>query len=275
MNVDVRNRRGPGGRVLRLMAAAAVALVASTLIASPAAAARTATILQMNLCNGGAADCYTGGLAAVGEAKMMIEHYHPNVVFINEICRGQEVDIAENNDYDYYSAWTFAAAWNANAGTPVKCTNGADYGSAILVDNNYVYMDDYGVYARQNSTSEQRAYGCARFADFYGCVTHLSTDEPTALAQCNELTRQRLPAMKALYGEPNVPSIVSGDLNLKYNTADPENVQNCVPSGWTRKGDGDVQHVMVSSGFTGMSARTLPMIYTDHSALLVTVTAPW
>ncbi|GIF12492.1 hypothetical protein [Actinoplanes teichomyceticus] len=228
----------------------------------------------MNICNSGKAGCYSGE-RAVDEAKVLIAEHLPTAVFINEICRGQELDIAQNGSYPDYPATHFTAAWNADANTTVKCTNGADYGSAILVNNNYAYMNDRGVYSAQNSTSEQRVYGCARFADFYGCVTHLSTDEPTALNQCNQLSKQKLPAMQALYGESSVPAIISGDLNMEYDTADPENVQKCVPSGWTRKGDGDVQHVMVSSHFTGMSSKVWPTYYTDHDALEITVTAPW
>jgi endonuclease/exonuclease/phosphatase family metal-dependent hydrolase len=262
------------GMALRLFTVFAVAIIGATMISSPAQAARTIKIFQMNICNSGLAGCYSGE-RAVDEAKVLLAEHHPNVVFINEICRGQETDIAWNGNYDDYPATHFTAAWNKDDNTTVKCTNGADYGSAILVDNNYAYANSRGVYTSQNSTSEQRVYGCARFSGFFGCVTHLSTDEPTALAQCNELTKQKLPAFKSSLGEPNTPSIVSGDLNMEYDTADPENVQKCVPSGWTRKGDGDVQHVMVSAGFTGMSSRTWPTYYTDHNVLQITVTAPW
>jgi hypothetical protein len=259
----------------RLTAVIAAIIVGSAFIAAPAAAAtgsaaaatRTITILQMNLCNSGKASCYADG-RAIDEAKTMLYTLRPNVVFLNEVCRGDELEIGWEGNYNDYPATHFTA-------TNQKCTNGADYGSAMLVDNSYAFVDSQGLYTAHDGTSERRAYGCSRFSGFFGCVTHLSTDEPIALKQCNELTKQRLPAFQSSLREPSVPAIVSGDLNMEYDTSDPENVQKCVPSGWTRKGDGDVQHVMVSSSFTNMTAKTYNMFDTDHDALQITVTAPW
>jgi len=43
------------------------------------------------------------------------------------------------------------------------------------------------------------------------------------------------------------PTVIGGELNLKYRGS--PNAQSCVPPGYFRKGDGDVQHIMVTSDF--------------------------
>src|SRR3954453_13376634 len=43
-------------------------------------------VLQMNLCNSGRADCYSGG-RAVSMAATLISHDRPDMVSVNEACR--------------------------------------------------------------------------------------------------------------------------------------------------------------------------------------------
>ena len=62
-----------------------------------------------------------------------------------------------------------------------------------------------------------------------------------------------------------------GDLNLEYSPGSPTNAQNCVPSGWFRKGDGDVQHVTART-LTFVSTQTYSMSRTDHPAFVVNYT---
>ena len=262
---SIRNK----GWMRWLASASAMAIVVSTAVSSPAVAATsTIKVLQMNLCNSGKANCYKDGKAIDEAREMIAKLQRPTVVFINEICRGDEKAIAKSDLYSDYPATLFAE-------TNVKCSNGKDYGSAMLFGGSEYLAATGGQFTNQDTSSEQRAYACARFGSFFSCVTHLSKDEPTALKQCNELTKKILPEFQASRKEASMPAIVSGDLNLEYDPDDAENVQKCVPSGWTRKGDGEVQHVMVSPGFTDMSASTESMSYTDHNALVITVTAPW
>jgi hypothetical protein len=65
--------------------------------------------------------------------------------------------------------------------------------------------------------------------------------------------------------------VVVGDLNLKYNPGSATNAQNCVPSGWFRKGDGDVQHVIART-LTFVSTQKYAMYRTDHPAFVVNYT---
>jgi hypothetical protein len=51
-------------------------------------------------------------------------------------------------------------------------------------------------------------------------------------------------------------------------------VQDCVPGGWFRKGDGNVQHVMHTDDFTFDFTDKFGMEHTDHPAWLVAATAP-
>jgi hypothetical protein len=66
---------------------------------------------------------------------------------------------------------------------------------------------------------------------------------------------------------------MGGDLNLKYGGW-PYDAQSCVPSGYFRKGDGDVQHIMATTDFTFSSSKKIAMTYTDHAGWFVALTAP-
>lgn len=240
----------------------------------PARAASTFRILQLNLCNSGLAPCYHYG-DAIQEAVALIDALRPNAVFFNEICRSDLPNLADNGFYRY-PARHFTPVWNSSTNNNFQCTGGrGDYGSGIIVDNNYAYSNTYGRYTDQSVSNEHRVYGCALFNRFVGCTTHLTIERRIASRQCSQLTRDRLPAYVTLLGEQGIPTFVSGDLNLVYNSADPYNVQNCVPSGHSRKGDGDVQHVIVSNNITLGTVRTYGLSYTDHDGLHVTTTVPW
>ncbi len=47
-----------------------------------------------------------------------------------------------------------------------------------------------------------------------------------------------------------------------------------MPSGYFRKGDGSVQHVLATSDFTFNTSNATTMTHTDHPAWFVEVTAP-
>jgi hypothetical protein len=66
--------------------------------------------------------------------------------------------------------------------------------------------------------------------------------------------------------------VIGGDLNMKYRGS--PNAQSCVPPGYFRKGDGDVQHIMATSDFAFSSSRTIGMNHTDHDGWFVALTAP-
>src|SRR5262245_40185737 len=78
----------PSYRGLRksVIAAACLVLTAGVMTASQAAAGRSPfRVLQMNLCDSGIAECYTG--RSVTEAAAVIREDVPDVVTLNEVCQ--------------------------------------------------------------------------------------------------------------------------------------------------------------------------------------------
>lgn len=238
--------------------------------------------LQLNLCNSGFAACWTGG-DAVFEGGDLIYYLSPDLVTLNEICLNDlpsylQPSLAASwpDDWTYY---VFQPAIDKRTGEAFKCLNGDEFGSAVLgrvPAGVYQGVNAWGgVYAAQDSSSnEQRTFACAyAIGNHFACTTHLATNEPIALAQCRALMFDAVPYIMSVEGASG-KTIVGGDLNLEYDTSDPENVQNCVPNGYTRKGDGDVQHVIFSNDITFETTQVISMLHTDHPAFLVKLSKP-
>jgi len=238
--------------------------------------------LQLNLCNNGHAGCYEGG-QSIPEAVGVIGEWYPDVVTVNEVCRSDVDNVlfpAMSNTWSM--DWTFAVfmpAWSVNRQTgqpigPIQCTGGrGDYGNAVM---GHVFAEDYagvngygGIYSWQaTGTGEWRSWACgAALANYVACSTHLSSDNGTAaMAQCNELMGTRVPWVWSQIGGYR-STVVGGDFNLKYGGS--PNIQTCVPSGWYRKGDGDVQHWFVRNEFAFDFTREIGLDHTDHPGWLV------
>jgi hypothetical protein len=239
------------------------------LVTAPATAATAFKVLQLNLCNSGVAGCYQDGLA-VGEAVTMIQRRVPDVVSVNEVCLSDlpRLTAAVGATAEYQFAFARRKTTNAN----IECTDGRGaYGSAIIVKEG-IRTSGQNTYTAQDSGNEVRAWACAlsEVRGFTACTTHLSTTGTVALAQCKEL----VPATVLSYdptGSATTRHVVVGDLNLKYSPGSATNAQNCVPSGWFRKGDGDVQHVIART-LTFVSTQEYAMYRTDHPAFVVNYT---
>jgi hypothetical protein len=286
---------------LRTLAVAALALSA---MLAPAAAAPARAInepqprelptpwtfytLQLNLCNSGVADCYAGEGESVIEGISVIEDKRPDLVTLNEVCWNDVYGplYAEMKRL-WPDEWVFVGffpAYEPNPGgleppEPKTCTNGYEYGSAVI-GRSFTDIDDdppsTGIYhshypeTRQNPTAgEWRSWGCVDVADtLWACTTHLdSADEDVAMSQCEYLMDLKLPQLQAQWGY--LPSVVGGDLNMEYPF-----VQDCVPDGWWRKGDDDVQHVMYTDDFSFVFTERIDMQNTDHPAWLVAADTP-
>lgn len=238
--------------------------------------------LQLNLCNSGFAKCYSSG-AAIAEGSAKIASLKPNVVTINEICKDDVARVlhpalsrAWPADYTYS---VFNPAIDKRNNGPYKCKNGDAYGNAVLgrvAAGKWSDVAAYGAkYAAQVDGNEQRTFACAHaVGDHFACSTHLAaSDEPTALAQCKALMFDAVPYLKRLAGASSAAStVVGGDFNLEYDKADKENAQKCVPNGYTRKGDGDVQHVVFSNDLHFEDTVKHAMKRTDHKAFEVKLT---
>jgi hypothetical protein len=245
--------------------------------------------LQLNLCNSGVADCYDQNQGrSVAEGIGLIEDKRPDLVTLNEVCWNDVYGpLYAAMGRQWPDEWLFAAffpAYEPNPGglepaEPKTCTNGFEYGSAVI-GRSFTDIDDdvpsAGIYhsyypeTRQNQTAgEWRSWGCVDIADtLWACTTHLdSEDEDVAMEQCEYLMYTKLPELQDRWGY--LPSIVGGDLNMEYPF-----VQDCVPSNWWRKGDDDVQHIMYTDDFTFVFTERIEMQYTDHPAWLVAASTP-
>lgn len=235
-------------------------------------------ILQLNLCNSGVAKCYDGG-ASVPEGASVIRSTAPDVVTLNEICEPDVAQLASALSAAYAGStvvWAFKAAQDRNSGTAYKCKNGTSYGIGLIAHVPAPYNGHQvfsGIYAAQDTKSaEMRAWLClSATGSYHACTTHLaSTSGSVALSQCKDLMTNIVPAVRAAGG--SAPAVVGGDLNMKYRGS--PNAQDCVPGGFYRKGDGDVQHIMASTDLAFSSSRSIGMAHTDHDAWFIATTAP-
>jgi hypothetical protein len=236
-------------------------------------------VLQMNLCNSGFAGCYEGG-KAVPEAAAVIQSNAPDVVTLNEVCANDVPQLATTLANVYSGStvvWAFKAAVDRRTGAAYKCKNGQGYGIGLLahIPGTYSGYTTYsGVYSSQDTSSnEMRVWLCvAATGNYYACTTHLTnTSGSIALNQCKHLMNTAIPSVRASGGGYR-PTVMGGDLNLRYGGS--PDAQSCVPSGYFRKGDGSVQHIMATTDFTFSSSRKISMSYTDHPGWFVALTAP-
>ena len=257
---------------------AAIGLAGAALLLSGSAAPTEPTgrpfrVLQANLCNSGIAGCYTG--RSVDETARLIRSTRPDVVTLNEVCDA-DVDVLAQVMADVHEreiASAFQTAPDRRTGGATKCLNGRDFGVGLLVLTSTPARTSGGIYPVQDvKDPEIRVWLCMQGRGFDACTTHLaSTDADVALAQCHYLLSSAIPDFRDFDGYQ--PTVLGGDLNLKSgNTPD---VRPCIPLGYSHYGDGDVQHILMTSEFDAGSLASIGMNgASDHPALLVTVAMP-
>jgi hypothetical protein len=246
-----------------------IVLTTLALLVAPSAAATstgtTITVLQLNICHGGMAGCYRGD-AVMAKAAEVIRVSNPHVLSVNEACSG---DIDRLRPAMGPARALFVAASNLD-GTPVMC-RGTDqrYGNIIMVATRFAgTTEESGTYAAQyraeDGIRELRAWACLPAHQLSACTTHLSSDNaPTALSQCQDLLNRAA-------GYPG-PAVVAGDFNLRDQGS--PSMQDCDRSGFSRWGDGSVQHVHASDGLSLVRTIKIDMMgTTDHFGWLVTLT---
>jgi hypothetical protein len=248
---------------LRGLAVVTVLLASAlTPFLSSATASTTITVLQLNLCHSGIADCYRGD-AALRRAVEVIDAEHPRVLSVNEACAG---DVDPLRAAMGPVAWRFVAAEHTD-GTPVTCRDGQPFGNIVMLDASLAGGPAVaGSYTDQDDENEFRVWACLPAGVLTACTTHLSSHSGSiAAAQCREL-------MSRVAGfATRGPVVVAGDFNLRKQ-GDP-NVQDCNRSGFYRKGDGEVQHVFATDNLTFAGGTRIGMSgSTDHPGWLVTMT---
>lgn len=121
------------------------------------------SVLQINICNSGHTDCYTG--EATARAGDLINARSPSVVTVNEMCASDGEPIRERTGY---------AGVFTQSGTQT-CTNGSAYGNALLFPaGTSVGMPYRFTYNAQSDHTEHRTLTCVPAAGITACVTHLS-----------------------------------------------------------------------------------------------------
>lgn len=236
-------------------------------------------VLQLSLCENPADSCYQGG-KSVPEARSLITQVKPDLVTISEACSTDVDKLSKTMESVFPNDWGFGdsiTVTDRSVGGTYECPGLR--GSYVVgmvghfpagQDNT---SDRSGEFTAQDpDASLNNAWSCTDvLGSYYGCTTDLANDPSVAAAQCKELMDTDVPAaQKQLDGY--LPTVVGGDLNLTAGGS--PDVQDCVPDGWIRDGDGAVQHVMATDDITSESVTTIPMQYTDHPALQVDLTFP-
>jgi hypothetical protein len=237
----------------------------------------TVRVLQMNLCNSGRADCYSGG-RAVSMAVGLIHEHRPEMVSLNEVCRADLRVLKEAMSATFPAtavASAFTSAKDRQTQAPVRCQDGQEFGDGVVVAASppAIATRSYsGVYPVQHpNDSDYRVWPCVDLATrFSACTTHTSSSNTTiALNQCRYLLNSVVPR---LGGRRNGvgPVIVGADLNLAAHGS--PSPQSCLPSGYQRTDDHGLQDVVVSPSIGIRSHSVIDMQgTTDHPGLLVDV----
>jgi endonuclease/exonuclease/phosphatase family metal-dependent hydrolase len=282
----------PGSSVVPLLAAVGCALVLalggcdgssetsgaparerSTSVETPAAvppaAGSTYTLMQMNLCLSGLADCYRKAAypAVVEEAGARIREARPDAVTFNETCRRDVARIARRTGYHVRFTRVIYR------GERLRCVRPGGrglFGDAVLTEAPIKRTDSHDF--ETQAGIERRRWLCVTTrVDVDVCTAHLNTRSPIEVAgndaQCIELAMllaRRAAARTVTFG---------GDVNRR---------RSCAPDGvWTRTDRSadqapGLQHVYGSGTLRSPSAEVVPATHSDHDVLLVhaQLTAP-
>jgi hypothetical protein len=239
----------------------------------------TLRVLQMNLCDSGIAPCYSSGRAVI-MAAALIHARRPDVVTLNEVCRGDVSVLKQAMSATFPDARivsAFRPAGDRRTDRAYQCLNAQQFGDGVLVlvpGAATRYRAYGGVYPTQDLTDpEERVWLCIDVAaHFTACTTHTAnTSTAIALAQCQYLLRTAVPRVRRQDGDD--PVVVGADLNLPAGqTPSP---QSCLPAGYRRADDGARQDVATGQGATIRSRTVIDMHRTtDHPGLLVEVALP-
>jgi Endonuclease/Exonuclease/phosphatase family len=220
--------------------------------------ATTYTLMQMNLCLSGLADCYHPAVAQ--EAVARIRGAHPDAITFNEACQGDVALIARETGYH------LAFSRVIYGGSPLRCIRPGGrglFGDAVLTRAAIEGADSHAFKAQAGI--ERRRWLCVTSrAGVDMCTAHLATRDTDEVAandpQCTEL--RALLARRAA----TRTVIFGGDLNRRAS---------CAPGGvWIRSDryagqDPGLQQVYGTGALSSPSAEVVPAVHTDHDILLV------
>jgi hypothetical protein len=220
------------------------------------------TLMQMNLCLSGLADCYrkVHYPGVVEEAIARIRSARPDAVTFNEACSGDVALIARQTGYHM----RFSAVIYFGKLLPcVKPGGRGLFGDAVLTRAGIRSSENRAFHAQAGP--EQRRWLCVSTRiGVEVCTSHLASPDVEEVAanqpQCLELTK--LLAHRAAAGTVSF----GGDVNRR---------RPCAPVGfWTRSDrsahqDPGSQQVYGTGALRSPSVRVVPAVHTDHDVLLV------
>lgn len=222
----------------------------------------TYTLMQMNLCLSGLADCYgkVAYPAVVEEAVARIREADPDAVTFNEACRSDVARIARRAGYHL----RFSRVIYLGERLPCVQPGGRGlFGDAVLTRTAVESADSEDFEAQAGI--ERRRWLCVTTrADVEVCTAHLNTrsivEAPGNDTQCAELAAllaRRASARAVIFG---------GDVNRR---------PSCAPDGFWARTDASagqapgLQHVYGSAAFRSPSAEVVLAAHSDHDVLLV------
>src|SRR3954470_7628698 len=279
------NADPPGSSARRVLAAGGCALVLaltacghpsgtgdgvargpSRSVGPPAAGAppagSTYALLQMNLCLSGLAGCYGKAAypAVVEEAVARIRAARPDAVTLNEACRSDAALIARQTGYHLRFSRVIYL------GEPLRCVRPGGrglFGDAVLTEAAIESTDNHD-FAVQAGIERRRWLCVTTRVRVDVCTAHLNTRTTVEVAgndaQCAELAAllaRRAAARPVAFG---------GDVNRRHS---------CAPDGvWTRTDRSadqapGLQQIYGSGGLRAPSAGVVPVVHSDHDALVV------
>ena len=249
-----------------------LALTAATLaIVSPSSAAPVSststgpgspyTVLQMNLCLSGGADCYarTAYPAIVDEAADQIVGQGVSAVTLDEACSGDAADLARRTGYQM----RFAAV--LFQGAPLQCVRPGRrgvFGIAVLTED-AVETSDHQAFATHAGVEERRWICVTTTHAVTVCAAHLGTRGSRDERRANDAECAELRGVLAGYDRAGT-TVFGGDLNRH---------RSCAPSGmWAREDLAagqlpGIQHIYASTSLDSPSARVTAATHTDHDFL--------
>jgi len=216
------------------------------------------TVLQMNLCLSGTADCFsrTAYPAVVDEAARQIADQDPEAVTLNEACSGDVVDLARRTGYQM----RFTAVRVAGASLPCVDPGGRGVFGLAVLSRDAISTWHGQAFATQTGP-EQRRWLCATTArPTTVCTAHLGTRGSAEERRVNDGECAELEGVLVRSAEM-ATTVFGGDLNRQRPCAP--------PTMWATEDDGSpqlpgIQHIYGSDVLGLPAADVRPATYTDH-----------
>ena len=210
------------------------------------------TVLQMNLCLSGEADCYrrTAYPSVVEEASTQVFEQAPSAVTLNEVCSADAAEIAARTGYRL----RFAAV--RDRGAPIRCSDPGGrgvFGLAVLTQD-LISSSHNRAFAIQAGGGQRRWLCATTVRSITVCTAHLTRARPPASAwpRCGVPRAPRPPGRR----QQTRATVFGGDVNRQATCAP----ATCGPAGtlW-RPGQPAFSTLMAACRWPGPPRRCAPI----------------